>query len=173
MALEEHTDVTIEPETPEAPPAIPYYVDQNWYEANGLSFHDVILARMCEACQARAAAGEVAEERYTEYDPKTRRAFQRTRQVPFASNPIKRIREDCSAKKGYISPDMPTLEAVFRNYLANGNQPMPLSHVREQLVDWCPDGQCRWLMLSDEQLERIVGNDTHYGLRPFSTPGPD
>jgi hypothetical protein len=171
MALEEHTDISLEEvEAEPEKPATPYFIDQRWYEDNGLSFPDVIMARMCEACQARAAAGEVAEERYTEYDPKTRRAFQRTRQVPFASNPIKRIREDCSAKKGYISPDMPSLEAVFRIYLANGNQPMPLTHVREQLVDWCPDGQCRWLLLSDAQLERMVASDGHYGLRPFARP---
>jgi hypothetical protein len=170
MALEEHTEVSLEPEA-EEPPSTPYYVDQGWYDANGLSFRDVVMARMCEACQERAAAGEVAEERYTEYDTKTRRAFPKTRQVPFASNPVRVIREDCSAKKGYITPDMPTLEAVFRIYLANGNQPMPLSHVREQLVDWCPDGQCRWLLLSDSQLERMVASDGSYGLRPFARPG--
>ncbi len=171
MALEQHTDVALEPVEVEQP-AIPYFVDQAWFDANDLSYHEVVAGRMCDACQARAGAGEVEEERYTDYDAKTRRAFQRTRQVPFASNPVKRIREDCSAKKGFITPDMPTLEAVFRIYLANGNQPMPLSHVREQLVDWCPDGQCRWLLLSDAQLDRMVANDGFYGLRPFEPPVP-
>jgi hypothetical protein len=170
MTLEESGEGRIEvPQEPEQPPTL-YFIDQQWFEAAGISFHEVVAERMCDVCRARAAAGEVEEERYTEYDPKTRRAFQRTRQVPFASNPIKRIREDCSGKKGYITPDMPTLEAVFRIYLANGNQPMPLAHVREQLVDWCPDGQCRWLLLSDAQLERIVTNDRFYGLRPFTPP---
>ncbi len=170
MALEEHTEVGPEPEEEQRPARL-YYIDQDWYDANGLSYQDFVVARMCEACQARAASGETTEERYTDYDPKTRRAFQRTRQVPFASNPVKRIREDCSTKKGYITPDMPTLEAVYRIYLANGNQPMPLAHVREQLVDWCPDGQCRWLLLSDAQLDQIVANDQFYGLRAFSAPG--
>src|SRR5581483_11113883 len=39
------------------------------------------------------------------------------------------IRDCCGKKKGFITPDMPTLEAIFRIYLANGNQPMPLAHV--------------------------------------------
>ena len=167
MELEERLDAPLETEER---PAVPYYIDQAWYDANGLSFHDLVQSRMCETCRARAAAGEEEEERHTVYDPKTRRASFEVRRVPFASNPIKRIREDCSAKKGYIIPDMPTLEAVFRIYLANGNQPMPLSHVREQLVDWCPDGQCRWVLLSDAQLERIVASDAYYGVRPFSPP---
>jgi hypothetical protein len=160
MELEERTEDEIEVEER---PAIPFYIDQRWYDTQNLSFPDVVMSRMCETCQARAAAGEEEEERHTVYDSKTRRASFEVRRVPFASNPIKRIREDCSSKKGYILPDMPTLEAVFRIYLANGNQPMPLGHVREQLADWCPDGQCRWLQLTDPQLERIV-------IRPFIAP---
>jgi len=167
MELEERTEDVVEEEER---PTIPFYIDQQWYDAQSLSFHDLVLSRMCETCQARTAAGEEEEERHTVYDSKTRRASFQVRRVPFASNPIKRIREDCSAKKGYILPDMPTLEAVFRIYLANGNQPMPLGHVREQLADWCPDGQCRWLQLTDPQLERIVEMDSHYGIRPFTAP---
>jgi hypothetical protein len=165
--LEEQSDVALEAAEQ---PSTPYYIDQQWYETHGLSFHDVVRGRMCDACQKKAAAGEEVEERHTVYDAKTRRASFEVRRVPFASNPIKRIREDCATKKGYISPDMPTLEAVFRIYLANGNQPMPLAHVREQLMDWCPDGQCRWLLISDEQLDRVVAGDSYYGIRPFSSP---
>jgi hypothetical protein len=164
MELEERDETALEPAEPPAPL---YFIDQQWYEANGLSFQEIVQSRMCESCRARAAAGEEEEERHTVYDPKTRRASFEVRRVPFASNPLRRIREDCSTKKGYITPDMPTLEAIFRIYLANGNQPMPLAHVREQLVDWCPDGQCRWLQLTDAQLERIVANDFYYGIRPF------
>jgi hypothetical protein len=151
-------------------PATVYYVDQNWYETNGLSLQEIMQSRMCDTCQKRAAAGEEEEERYTAIDPKTRRTSFQVRRVPFARNPMKRIRDCCSSKKGYIHPDMATLEAVFRIYLAEANQPMPLSHVRERLVDWCPDGQCRWLLLSDGQLERIVANDAYYGIRPFQAP---
>ncbi|HEY7063990.1 MAG TPA: hypothetical protein VII06_21100 [Chloroflexota bacterium] len=169
MVLEEHTETELEPV--EERPSTPFFVDEKWYDEHGLSYQDVVQARMCEACQSRAAAGEVTEEDYTDYDPKTRRAFRRKRQVPFASNPVRRIHDDCSKKKGFITPDMPTLEAVFRIYLANGNQPMPLNHVREQLVDWCPDGQCRWLLLSDAQLEQMVANDQFYGFKQFARPG--
>ena len=166
MEPQEQTEATAVVEQP----AVPYFIDQDWYQSTGLSFVDVVQSRMCDVCQDRVARGEEEEERHTVYDAKTRRASFEVRRVPFASNPIKRIREDCSAKKGYISPDMPTLEAVFRIYLANGNQPMPLAHVREQLVDWCPDGQCRWLLVTEAQLERMVAHDQYYGLRRFSPP---
>ena len=157
-------------EVEEAPPATVYHIDERLFLDQGLSFSDIVLSRMCDECQRRAALGEETEERQTVYDPKTRRTSFEVKRVPFAARPMRRIREDCSAKKGYIAPDMPTLEAVFRVYLANGNQPMTLSSVREQLVDWCPDGQCRWLLLPMAQLERIVTNDAFYGIRPFEAP---
>ncbi len=153
----------------EPAPRTQYHIDERWYQEHDLSFTEIVLSRMCAECQRRAAAGEETEERQTVYDPKTRRATIEVRRVPFAARPLRRIRECCSAKKGYIAPDMPILEAVFRIYLANGNQPMPLASVRDQLADWCPDGQCRWLLLPLDQLERIVQHDQFYGLRPFET----
>jgi hypothetical protein len=169
-------DLDLEPRAARAIEAEPapqtaYHIDERWYQEHGISFPDVVISRMCDECRRRAEAGEEIEERQTVYDPKTRRATIETRRVPFAARPVRRIRECCSAKKGYISPDMPVLEAVFRIYLANGNQPMPLTSVRDQLVDWCPDGQCRWLLLPLEQLERIVRHDQYYGLRPFQVDG--
>jgi hypothetical protein len=92
------------------------------------------------------------------------------RQVPYGSNPVRVIRECCSRKKNYIQPDMSTLEAIFRIYLGNGNQPMPLEHVRDQLQEWCPGGGCQWLLLTDEQMERVISRDTYYGLRPHQVP---
>ena len=66
---------------------------------------------------------------------------------------------------------MPTLEAIFRIFLANGNQPMTLEQVREQLAEWCPGGGCQWLLLPQEMVERLVQNDSHYGLRQTEAPG--
>ena len=72
MELEERTE-----DLPEAEerPSIPFYIDQQWYDTQNLSFHDLVLSRMCETCQARTAAGEEEEERHTVYDSKTRRAL--------------------------------------------------------------------------------------------------
>src|SRR5215213_10191774 len=167
LEFEEHADAEVEEEP--APTTV-YRIDERWYQEHNLSFTDVLRSRMCDDCQQRAAAGETADERHTVIDKKTGRTTFEVQRVPFASQPMRRIREDCSAKKGYIAPDMSVLEAVFRVYLAHGNQPMPLSNVREHLQDWCPDRQCRWLMLSLKQLDRIMQNDQYYGLQPFELP---
>src|SRR5438094_8083126 len=97
MELEERTEDLLEAEER---PTIPFYIDQQWYDAQNLSFHDLVLSRMCETCQARAAAREEEEERHTVYDSKNRRASLDVRRRPFASNPTKRSREDFRATKG-------------------------------------------------------------------------
>jgi len=157
MAVEQETD--IEEQTR-------YSIEREWFEREGLSFDDMVIERMCDSCRGRL--NETVEERRTVME-KGRPTF-RVVQARYGDNPLKVIREDCGRKKGFITPDMPTLEAVFRVYLANGNQPMPLEHVREQLAEWCPGGGCQWMMLPSETLERLVRSDRYYGLRAVELP---
>ncbi|MDP8924867.1 MAG: hypothetical protein M3O34_18605 [Chloroflexota bacterium] len=141
-----------------------YAVDTDWFDQQNLVFAELAQARMCESCLERV--GEEVEERYTVFDQKTGRASFDFRRVPYGADPLNVIREDCSKKRNYITPDMPTLEAVFRVLLANGNAPMRLRDIREQLAEWCPGGGCQWLLLPADQLERVIRNDRFYGIRP-------
>jgi hypothetical protein len=156
---------------PGAEPAeeAPYYhIDPSWFDENNLSFEDVVRARMCDAC--RVKIGQEVEERAPVFDKATGRMKFEVRQMTYGSDPLKVIREHCGRAKNYIHRDMPTLEAIFRVYLANGNQPMPLEHVREQLAEWCPGGGCQWLLLPLDTVERLVQNDSYYGLRQTQAP---
>ena len=152
----------LEPEDENGPR---YHIDSTWFDQHGLSFLDIVHGRMCDACRERL--GEEVEERQPAFDRKSGRMTFEVRRVSYGSNALRIVRECCSRKKNFITPDMPTLEAIFRIYLANGNQPMPLGHVREQLQEWCPGGGCQWLLLNDEQMERIILRDTYYGLRRY------
>jgi hypothetical protein len=145
-----------------------YFIDTTWYDENGLSFDLIVQARMCEACRDRI--GEQIEERQPVFNRKSGRMSFELHTTTYGANPIKVIRECCAKRKNFITQDMPTLEAVFRVFLANGNQPMPLAHVREQLQEWCPGGGCQWLLLNDDQMERVLARDTYYGLRPHQVP---
>ncbi|MPZ15767.1 MAG: hypothetical protein GEU73_15320 [Chloroflexi bacterium] len=140
-----------------------YFLDVDWYDGHNLSFSDVVQVRMCEQCQARL--GEEVEERYPVADRRTGRVTYEVRRVKYGVRPMAVIRDCCSRKKGFITTEMPTLEAVFRILLANANQPMPLEHIREQLREWCPTGRCQWLLLPLDVLSRVVERDQFYGLR--------
>lgn len=146
-----------------------YRIDTTWFGENNLSFDDIVRARVCDACRARF--GQEVEERVTVFDEKGRPHFE-TKKTVFGEDPMKVIHDHCRKAKNYITRDMPTLEAIFRVFLANDNQPMPLEHVREQLAEWCPGGGCQWLLLPIEIVDRLVKNDTYYGLRQ-ALPGEE
>jgi hypothetical protein len=60
---------------------------------------------------------------------------------------------------------MPLMEMVFRLFLANGNQPLNLEQIQEQLQKWLGDSS-NARDLSIPKLKRILDNDRYYGLRP-------
>lgn len=156
---------TIDP--PEASPPVadlPHFqIDPSWFAENGLSFESIVRDRTCASC--RPKLGQLSDERVPIFDPKTGRMHMESQKVTFGSDPIKLISDHCGHAPNYITRDMPTLEAVFRVLLANGNRPSTLPTIREQLTEWCPGGGCQWLLLPVETIERLINHDTYYGLR--------
>lgn len=141
-----------------------YFIDLRWYDENGRSFQAVARARFCSACKTKL--GTETQERVPTIDPRTGRVVFQMRTVPFGSNPLSAIRSCCSKAPDYITPETPTLEAVFRVFLFNGNQPADVDTIREQLGEWIPlAGKPR--AYSPEVIERLIANDTYYGLREF------
>ena len=147
-----------------------YHADPSWFDENNLSFDEVVRSRMCDSCRSRM--GQDDEERVPVFDQATGRMRFDVHQTTYGSDPLKCIREHCGRTKNYIHRDMPTLEAIFRIFLANANVPMTLDQVREQLAEWCPGGGCQWLLLPADMVERLVQHDAHYGLRQTEGPAP-
>src|SRR5512133_950404 len=145
-----------------------YFVDPQWYEDRGLSFNNVVQGRLCSACMAKLGTTEV--KRYPTVDPKTKRVTFEMREVPYAANPLQVIREDCSRSRDYITSETPLLEAIFRVFLANGNQPMPLSTVREHLLTYLPDVAALRSDFPETMLKRLIEGDSRYGMRVLDVP---
>ncbi|MCC7106038.1 MAG: hypothetical protein IT307_12920 [Chloroflexi bacterium] len=156
-----------EPRT-EAEEARRYHIDTGWFDQHNISFAEIARARMCASCQSKL--GQEVEDRQPLFDRMSGRMTFEVRKRAYGSNPIKVIRECCSRQKHFIESEMPTLEAIFRVLLANANQPMSVQHIRDQLSEWCPGGGCQWLLLTDEQMERLIETDTTYGLREQPLP---
>jgi len=141
-----------------------YFIDLKWYDDNRRSFQAVARARFCSACKAKV--GTETQERVPTIDPKTGRVVFEMRTVPFGSNPLSAIRSCCSKAPDYITPETPLLEAVFRVFLLNGNQPADIESIREQLSEWIPmAGKSH--AYAPEVIRRLIENDNYYGLREF------
>lgn len=168
--VEEQPQPVQEEETAPAEVAeeIRYFVDPQWYEQRGLVFGTVAQARLCSSCAAKL--GSFVEERYPVIDPKTKRVTFEYRRVPYAANPLPIIRDCCSRARDYITSETPLLEAIFRVFLANGNQPMTVSTVREHLLTYLPEMAALRSDYPVELLERMIRADRVYGLREHKIP---
>ena len=155
-------------EVVEAGEEVRYFIDPQWYEEHGLVFATVAQARLCPSCSTKL--GTFVEERYPVIDPKTKRVTFEYRRVPYAANPLPIIRDCCSRARDYIGPETPLLEAIFRVFLANGNQPMTLSAIREHLLTYLPEMAALRSDYPVELLRRLITGDQAYGLRKHELP---
>ncbi len=141
-----------------------YYIDVKWYDEHERSFRAVAQTRLCEACKEKL--GTETQERVPTIDPRTGRVVFEMRSVPFAQNPMSVIRSDCSKKREYITSETPLAEAIFRVFLASGNQPMEAERVREELGNYVAMSE-RPHNYGPELIERVIKADNYYGLREF------
>lgn len=142
-----------------------YFIDIQWYNDTNRSFDFMARQRICDECRDRF--GEEVEERVARIDEETGRVVFDTKSVPYGSNPLTVIRDCCAKQRNYITAQTPILEAVFRVLLANGNQPMDLEAIRQQLTEWVRL-ETKPHAYAPELLEQLIAADTYYGLRRFN-----
>lgn len=141
-----------------------YFIDTRWYDDHDRSFRTMAETRLCASCKKKL--GTETQERIPTVDARGRVVFE-VRSVPFANNPLSVIRSDCSMQRNYITNETPVVEAIFRVFLANGNQPADIDSIREQLAAYIPLGE-RPSGYSSETIERLIHSDHHYGLRELN-----
>jgi hypothetical protein len=144
-----------------------YFIDESWFEKNNRSFRAMSQARMCDSC--KELLGSETQERVPSVDSRTGRVVFEMRSVPYGQNPLTAIRSCCSKRRDYITPETPVVEALFRVFLASGNQPMDVERIREELSTYISMSD-RPHNYSTELLERIIKTDQYYGLREFQLP---
>ena len=122
-----------------------WFIDLDWYESNNRSFPALAQRCLCANCRERLKVeeGEVPEDEL-----------------------LAAIKDCCSQEPGFITGERPILESLFRLFLANGNQPLTLEELGEQLSEWRGEDSYR---ISAEILYRLLKNEQHYGLRQVSS----
>jgi hypothetical protein len=140
-----------------------FFINERWFTDHNKSFGVVAQARMCPAC--RKKIGTEVQERIPTVDGRGRVVYE-MRSVPFASHPLSEIRKHCSKESGYLTAETPLVEALFRVFLANSNQPIEVEQVREQLASYVPATE-RPRGYAPEVLERLMETNNGYGLQRF------
>ncbi len=118
-----------------------WFIDLDWYQQNNRSFIALAEGCLCADCRKRlrVEGGEVS-----------------------ANSLLNNIKDCCSRDSGFITGELPIMESVFRLFLANGNQPLGLEELREQLSEWRGGDAYR---TSAEILPRLLRSDRYYGIR--------
>jgi hypothetical protein len=146
-------------------PSTKYYIDETWYRRNRRSLLALAQQRFCPACRERV--GEVTQERVPTADPNTGRVVFELQSVRYGEKPFQVIANCCSRAGDYITPETPVMEAIFRIFLANGNQPADVDTLREKLEEYIAL-YCKPHGYAPELLERLIAADDYYGIRPFA-----
>ncbi|MDP2920400.1 MAG: hypothetical protein Q8O43_09325 [Dehalococcoidia bacterium] len=95
--------------------------------------------------------------------PRCRRKLKTDRGEAKTSDLFKSAKSCCSKTPDYITPGLPLQESAFRVMLANGNQPLTLEELGNQLNDRRGIDVYR---TSPVVLSRLMRNDRHYGFQP-------
>ena len=72
------------------------------------------------------------------------------------------IQNCCSHAPGFVNERLPILESIFRLFLSNGNQPIALEELGQQLSQLRGGDPYR---TSPETLLRLLKSDRYYGLQ--------
>ena len=119
-----------------------WFIDLDWYQQNNRSISALAKGYLCAKChkQLSAEGKEISE-----------------------SDLLSTIKDCCSHAPEFITGQLPILESIFRFFLANGNQPLTLAELGEQLSERRGGDTSR---TSEEILFRLLKNNQYYGLRP-------
>ncbi len=115
-----------------------WFIDLDWHQQSNRSFLALAQDCLCPKCQERLK-GEIS-----------------------AADLLTTIKDCCSKTPNFITGKLPILESIFRLFLANGNQPLNLEELGEQLSEWRGGDTYR---TSAEILSRLLASDQYYGLR--------
>ena len=126
-----------------------FHIDFDWWDRETQAFRVYLMGHLC------------AEHRAT-FDPEAPvelldRVDVETGQV----TPIDRVQyilgAHCARQPGFITPQMPLVDAVFRVFVANGNQPLSPEELAERIQR---PHQAQTI------LRTLAGQRVYWGLRP-------
>jgi len=102
-----------------------FHIDSTWWDEQGRNFRVYLLSHLCSDCQDLFKNYDEAELiDWVDAD---------TAQVTQVDGLWHSLRTCCSEKSEYINDLTPLATAVFRTFLANGNQPLSSQELGKQL----------------------------------------
>ena len=115
-----------------------YRIDEGWYERNRRSLDEMIAARTSGATTSK----------------------RRRKSTPSMA--------DLAKIEGFVDPNLPVSEAVFRLLLVYQNKPLDVEQLSQYLTD-CGIGIMDSRLIQPKALQRILDKDDYYGITRVET----
>lgn len=129
--------------TTSAAQEVAYIIDMDLNRQRGRSPEFMLFQRCCDKCRERIKSEQ---------------------RLPSERALLRDIVQCCSTREGYLSAEMPLLEAAFRVMLSRGNEPISLRDLyRIVAEEWATPLNPRNVTI--EGFQRILERDNHYGFR--------
>jgi len=125
-----------------------FHIDLEWWERNHRDIRVYIREALCEEC--RADFETCGQQEIDGVD-------EQTGEVIRVDGLWHTLRTCCSTKPEYITPTTPVIDAVFRTFLANGNEPLSINELYERL-DRRPPATL---------LRILTSGEVYMGIRPI------
>lgn len=132
---------------------MPFHIDFDWWEQNDSDWHVFLRSLLCPEHQESLA--EVQEGAMIDWvDP-------RTAEVQQVDGIQHALMTHCALQPDFVDPHTAMVEAVFRLFLANGNQPMSATDLSKILN-----------RSAETILRTLAGPRVYRGLRPVAAARP-
>ena len=133
---------------------MPFHIDFDWWEQTDNDWHVFLRSLLCPEHQ-QALADIPEGTRIDWVDPQTAEV-QQVDAIQHA------LMTHCARQPDFVDPHTAVVEAVFRLFLANGNQPMSASDLSKQLN-----------RPAETILRTLTGPRVYRGIRPVVAPKPE
>ena len=125
-----------------------FHIDFEWWRQQKRDIHVYMRELLCDECRAAYSSHKG--------EPEVDWIDEETGEVTQVDGLWHSLRTCCSTKPGFITPDIPILDAIFRTFLANGNQPLSVNELYEKL-DHRPPATL---------LRMLTAGPVYLGIRP-------
>ena len=121
-----------------------WFIDLDWFQVSRRSFSALAQRCLCDKCRKQLNAEE--------------------KEIPL-DELLPAIKNCCSNDSLFINNQLPILESIFRLFLANGNQPLDLGELSNQLSEWRGGDTYH---STPNLILRLLKNDNYYGFQQVS-----
>jgi len=127
-----------------------FHIDLQWWEQQNRDIRIFLAQALCDECkQAYAEMKDLGEVDAVDME---------TGEVVREDALWGTLRSCCSTKPGYINPNTPIIDSIFRTFAANGNKPLSPRELYERLDRRPPE----------TILRMLTGGQVYLGIRPVN-----